>query len=223
MNALRVSLFTVLGLLMLPSTGRGDPPPDEALRMVRPDVAVEKGSNPGVPPIPLSTKRENKILEAVFSRFPDVDPTEVLVFMRLHFPHEVRYFTELSMRDVDRSVAYLTGIVRDCAELMRARKDDPKRYEQLLRYQKLEMKAYDQADVLRHASPEEKDVKHAEVEETLGACFEIKQELMRQELTKMEAELRSLQELIEKREKNKKTIIKGRSAQITGESDPLGW
>ena len=39
----------------------------------------------------------------------------------------------------------------------------------------------------------------------------------------MEAELRSLQELIEKREKNKKTIIKGRSAQITGESDPLGW
>ncbi|MDE0840143.1 MAG: hypothetical protein OSB41_13970 [Kiritimatiellae bacterium] len=223
MNGIRVFLFTMLGLFVLQSTALGDPPSDEQLRTVRPDVSVDKDATAGLRPIPLSTKRETQIVDAVFARFPDVDPTEVLAYMRTHFPHEVGYFTALSMRDVDRSVEYLSGIVRDCADLMRARKNDPKRYEQLLRYQKLETKAYDQADALRRASPEETNVKRAEVVETLGACFEIKQELMRQELTKMEVELSSLRELIEKREKNKNFIIKGRTEQITGESDPLRW
>jgi hypothetical protein len=176
-----------------------------------------------LPPIPLSTAREKQILQAVFSRFPGEDPSEVMAYLRTHFPQKIRYFTVLSMRDVDPAVEYLTEVVRDCTELLRTQVSDPKRHEKLLRYQKLESQAYQQGEQLRRAKGDSRSQLQAELAQTLDAGFMIKQDLMRQELADMEAELRMLRNLIQKREDNRKSLVNRRIAQITGDSDLLEW
>ncbi len=191
-----------------------------------PPASASAGStspSDGPPPIPLSTDREKRILEAVFSRFPDVDPGTVMDYLRDHFPHEVRYFTELSMRDVERSVEYLTRVVGDCAHLLRTQKTDPDRYDKLLALQKLGLKAYSQADAYKSAAAADRKDQEVVLMTTLDDCFEIKQYLMRKELADLEEELMKLRDMIEKRKKSKVAIINRRFQQITGENDALEW
>lgn len=217
--ALAAWLF--MGLLRPLEAGPETPGPPSPPAPGEVGDAIVSPSSP--PPIPLSTEREKRIMDAVFSRFPDVEPGLVMDYLRNHFPHEVRYFTELSMRDVERSVEYLTRVVGDCAQLLQTQKTDPDRYDKLLALQKLELKAYSQSDAFKASGNDERQARHDELMATLDDCFEIKQYLMRKELTDLEEELVKLREMIEKREETKLAILHRRFLQITGEKDGLEW
>ena len=66
------------------------------------------------------------------------------------------------------------------------------------------------------------DIK-SKLQETLGKQFDAQQKMRELEVTKIEAKLKKLRELIAKRNDARKTIIDKRFEQLLRESEGLGW
>ena len=86
-------------------------------------------------------ERAGRIAHEVLRRFPDVNGDEIVGFIHETFPREMRQFRELAERHVEEAVELLTDLVRQSLELREMRRDDPNRYERVMKERGLDGKA----------------------------------------------------------------------------------
>jgi hypothetical protein len=212
-------------LLTGPGARAGDGlPPDES---PMDELADLPQANRGVPPTPLTTEQEERVLAAVFSRFPNVDREDMMGYIHEHFPGELQEFTLVSMRDLGGAVEYLLGLVSTCLELQATQERDPSAYASMLRLHALEREADSLGRICREATeridPEAREAASQRLGVALTEAFSIKQELMRSDVAEIEQELERLRALVDQRERNRAAIISQRMRELAGELDGVQW
>jgi hypothetical protein len=76
---------------------------------------------------------------------------------------------------------------------------------------------------LGKAEGESKDKIKTQLTETLGKQFDLRQKRHEAEIAALEAQLKKLKELVQKRQENRREIIGKRLDQLVREADGLGW
>jgi hypothetical protein len=93
----------------------------------------------------------------------------------------------------------------------------------VVRQKTLEQQATRLADVIRRAKDDQRANYLAELEKTLLEAFQIKQEMMKLDVSHMQNELEQLRVLLERRNENERAIVGRRIAELTGDMDYLQW
>jgi replicative DNA helicase len=172
-----------------------------------------------VPPSPT----ESRIAADVFRRFPDVDARSVMDFISREFPEDRTRFTLLSLQNATEASALLSGLIRQTLELMAMEKAKPDLYAKLLKQRKLDRRAVELGQAYRRAKGDDKAVQMKKLQDVLAESFEIKQELMRDDVAQMEQQINELKLLLQKREGSRQAIIDLRAGELTGETGALKW
>lgn len=175
------------------------------------------------PPTPLTTENEQRVLDAVFKRFPDADREAVLAFMQEQLPHETQTFTLLAMQDLPAAMEALIRLVRESLMLIETREQDPGRFAKLIRQRLLERRAVELARAGDGGDAAANAARRAEMEAVLREAFALKQDLMRQDIERMARQLDELKGLVGRREANRDAIIKQRVSQMAGDGAHLSW
>ena len=186
------------------------------------DAAGKDAARPSVVPLP-PFPSEGKIVKAVFSRYPDVDQKEVMVFIGRELPEDRQRFTLLAMRNEPEASAFLAGLVRQALDLIVLQETRPDVYEKTLKQRKLDRRAAELGGMLRRAQPAQKEPILKQLRQLLAESFEIKQELMRRDVSQMELQLGELKQLLARREENRRAIVEARVGELTGEKEALEW
>lgn len=172
-----------------------------------------------VPPSPT----ESRIAADVFRRYPDVDSKAIMNFISREFPEDRARFTLLTMRNEADASVFLVGLIRQTLELMALQKANPEKYAKLLKQRKLDRRAVELGQACRRAKGDDKAAQTKKLQEVLAESFEIKQELMRDDVAQMEQQINELKTLLQKRDSSRQAIIDLRAGELTGETGVLKW
>ncbi|MDA0577358.1 MAG: hypothetical protein O3B24_04600 [Verrucomicrobia bacterium] len=169
-----------------------------------------------MPPTPFTSDQEQQVLQAVFSRFPNVDPHAMMEYIATHNPDDMQRYTLLSMQNLSEALPLLMGLVRDSLELQALETRRPEQYARAVRYQELERRAQELAAPLEGAhTPEAADAARlAELRAVLMDAFEAKQELMRSDVAEIQAQVDELENLLREREAKRDEIVARRLAEL---------
>jgi len=173
------------------------------------------------PPSPLGSEWE--ALEKALAEFPDLNRTAVMDFIAREFPDELREFKKLSVRHLSRAVDLMSRMVDDAILCLEARQRNPELFERFMRKRALEKRADELAASCREVAGEERSLKIAELRETLTEIFELKQEFMKADLSRLEKELAELRGLIAGREERREGLIDRRLGDLIGQSEEMPW
>ena len=168
-------------------------------------------------------ERTHDIISRVLERFPGVEPDRVVDFIRNEFPREFREFRELASKRTGEAMEIMGNLVRHARELIEMKHRDPERFERMMARRRLEREAAELAVAMRHTEGEERAALQKRLRGVLVKAFSLKQELLRGEAARREAELGELRTLITKREESRDAIVDRRLDQLTGQADHLEW
>ena len=180
---------------------------------------VTKPPFASLPPGPL----EGGIMSAVFNRYADIDRKEVMDFIEREFPEDRQRFTVVAMGDQAEATGFLSGLVRQTIDLLALKKTKPAVYEKALKQKKLERKAVELGDLYRQAQGDDKEQVLKDLHGVLAESFDLKQDLMKGDVARMEQHLNELKLLLQKREVSRQAIIECRAGELTGEKGVLEW
>lgn len=172
-----------------------------------------------LPPVP----GEEELLDTAFRRYPEADRAEVMAFLKEQLPEELYAFKLRAMRRREDAVEYLANLIRETLRLMETKKNDPGLFRKVVRKRTLEQQASRLADSAKRAKGDLRTSYLTQLEKALTEAFELKQEIMKLDVSQMEGELQQLRILLEKREENGRAIVGRRIAELTGEMDYLQW
>ena len=175
------------------------------------------------PPTPLTTSQEERILNAVFMRFPEADPVAVMAFIREHFKRESQRFTLMSMQHLRPAMEYLIHLVNEALVLMDVREQDPGRFANMMSLRAMEAQAATLAEQAQRGDATQQAALVEQLESVLTDMFTMKQRLMKSDIEGMSRQLAELRALVAQREANQEAIIRRRLNEITTESDVLLW
>lgn len=184
----------------------GFPPPPQAEMLVMPPV-------PG----------QADILDAAFRRYPEADREEVMAFLKEQLPEELYAFKLRAMRRREDAIEYMANLIRETLELMETRRSNPELFRKVVRRRTLEQQASRLADSARRAKGDQRTHYLTQLEKALTEAFNLKQEIMKVDVSQMEGELQQLRILLGKRQENGRAIVGRRIAELTGEMDYLQW
>lgn len=108
-------------------------------------------------------------------------------------------------------------------DLERFKEHDPEMYALLKSDHELERKAFDLAQRFRTAPTDQKGDIRKEMKELVGKHFEVRQQRRKLELSRLEAELKRLNDSMKAREEARTRIIDDRLKQLLGEEGDLGF
>lgn len=175
------------------------------------------------PPTPLTMNDERRVLEAVFARFPNIDQTAMMAYIRERLPAELQEFSLASMQNLGDAMAMLSGLVRDALELQELEKHDPDLYAMRLRLRELEQRGRTLGDAARRATDAQRADRLAALQQVVEQAFEVKQAVMRRELSYLQRQITEMEALVERREENRAAIIEQRVRVVAGDVDPAQW
>ncbi|MBI4616264.1 MAG: hypothetical protein HY720_21805 [Planctomycetes bacterium] len=102
--------------------------------------------------------------------------------------------------------------------------DDPEAREHMKRQEELERRAKEIAEAFRRADgAEQREELRGKLRETLGAIFEMREQMRRRELERLQHEIEEMRQALERRRENREAIIEKRLREMTGEGDDLDW
>jgi hypothetical protein len=171
------------------------------------------------PPAP----QEEEILDEVFQKLPGVPRDDTLAIVREHLPERLSEFRRLAMLNRDEAGALLRVIVRDALELSELRRRNPTLFARTMEEQRLGREAAALAEAARHASGRERDELREKLRLTLDRAFEVRQELMRADAQRLQAEIDKLKSLVDKRQRHRDAIVTRRLGELTGEVEIVRW
>jgi len=172
-----------------------------------------------MPPVP----GEEEILNAAFSRYPEANREEIMAFLKEQLPEELYAFKLRAMRRREDAIEYMANLVRETLRLMQTKETNPGLFDKVVRKRTLEQQASRLADSARRAKGDQRTSYLTQLEKALTEAFDLKQEIMKRDVSQMESELQQLKVLLEKREENGRAIVGRRIAELTGEMDYLQW
>jgi hypothetical protein len=175
------------------------------------------------PPTPLTSDQERLVLDAVFARFPSVDREAMMQYIAERMPADLQDFTLLSMQDLGEAVKLLSGLVRDALEWRQLESRQPERYALTRRHRALERQVREQGEVVRQSSDAARDAQMLVLNGLVAEAFQVKQELMRQDLAAIRKQVDDLAALVERRETNRAAIVEQRVREVAGLVDPASW
>jgi C4-dicarboxylate-specific signal transduction histidine kinase len=161
------------------------------------------------PPTPLTSDQERLVLDAVFARFPSVDREAMMQYIAERMPADLQDFTLLSMRDA--------------LEWRQLESRQPERYALTRRHRALERQVREQGEVVRQSSDAARDAQMLVLNGLVAEAFQVKQELMRQDLAAIRKQVDDLAALVERRETNRAAIVEQRVREVAGLVDPASW
>ncbi len=173
----------------------------------------------GVPPPP----GEGEIVAEVFGRLPGVAGAEVMRFVSEYLPEQMDEFRRLATGHRDRASAYLLGLVREALELMDARRRNPPWFRSVMEERRLTREADALGEAVRGSQGAERQAHVAALRAVLEKAFEVRQELLRADVVRLQSEIDRLRLLVEKRQRNREAVLGRRLAELAGEKDALVW
>ncbi len=184
---------------------------------------AEKGKASGdksLPPIPPGRKY---VVEAVFNRFPGVDRDEVIKLARENFAAKMQEIEKLSTFRPNDAVEQMTEVVYEVVKLLEIKASDPELFKNKVKQIRLEKQVARYVEQARAAKGNKRDEALGMLNKTLALVFEVKQEVIKLDLARMERELGRLKEMVEKREENKDLIVNRRARDLLGEMAQVEW
>ncbi len=131
-------------------------------------------------------------------------------------PEFKKVLNELRERDRDhyeRAMHHLRHVIQDYRH--RRERGDEKLADDFLKVQKMDLMSHITADDIRGmAEGPEREGEMADLQALLGEIFDLKQELRRADLERIEEEASRLAELLEKREANREKVIEHRLKEL---------
>ncbi|MCE9615337.1 MAG: hypothetical protein K8T26_13785 [Lentisphaerae bacterium] len=176
-----------------------------------------------LPPTPLSSVQEQQVLDAVFSRFPNVDPHVMMTYIRQHFPDELQQYSLRAMENLGEAMTLLMNLVREALDLQALEERRPEAYALVMKQKALEREARALAMATLDGAEADRTARVAQLRETLAASFQAKQDLMRGDIAEIQRQVEDLRALVEEREANREAIISRRVDEIIGRSDATAW
>ena len=175
------------------------------------------------PPTPLMDGQERQILDAVFSRFPNVDSHGMMIYIREHFPDEMQQYSLRAMENLSEAVPMLMRLVRQALELQDLEARRPEAYALAVRQMELERRAKAQGAACRQSAGAEREARRAALRGTLAESFDAKQARMRGDIADISRQLEELRQLVQERETNREAIISRRAEDLLGQPEPTQW
>jgi hypothetical protein len=173
-----------------------------------------------LPPCPPSA---DFVMKVVFSRFPGVSAEEVNKFMNEYFTQEIHEVKQMAEVLPDRAVERLTDIVQESINLMKIRSKDAVLFNKMMEEKRLNKIARLRAEAIREARGAERKKGIEELRKILEAAFEIRQELMKRDVERLEKEFEQLKQLVRLREQRKDEIINDRLTELVSGKAEVKW
>jgi hypothetical protein len=204
---------TIIGLLAVLLIG--------SLVLAEEKVAIKPPSPRlvGPPPLPF----EGDVLRYVFQHFPDVDKEKAMSFIGEHFKAELPAFRKLANENASHATVFMMDLVSEALVLMDIAEKDPELASMMIRQRDIERKALRKAKEVALADDDEKAKLKAELKKMLEQTFDAKQKLMMRDLAGMQAELKKLDTMIQKRSEYRQQIIDKKLTELTVEENYLKW
>ncbi len=197
-----------------------DTPPRAAKVETHPREAAPTRSLPDLPP-PLPDW--DYVSRMTFARFPEADRDATLRFLHQHFPNDMQQIKNACATRPDRAMEALTDLVHKGLSLLKTQQNNPALFEKLMRQHRLEHRAEVLAEAASKAQGEARKNALKELQDVLAQAFEIKQDLMKDELEALSRGVNELRTLVEKREENRQAVIERRLIELTGNDDWMRW
>lgn len=221
-RAVRMGMAWVLGAVVVTGAllARAQDAGADALPRSLEDLPQASGDQP---PTPLTPDQERLVLDAVFARFPSVDREAMMQYIAERMPADLQEFTLLSMQNLGEAVKLLSGLVRDALEWQQLETRQPERYALMRRHRALERQIREQGDAVRQAAGADREAQLGLLHALVTDAFQVKQELMRQDLAAIRKQVDDLAALVERRETNRAAIVEQRVREVAGQVDPATW
>lgn len=175
------------------------------------------------PPLPPGMQESQELIERVLKLFPDALPGATMAVVHKEFPREMQRFRAVASGNPAKATELLTRIVGESVKLMDVKDRDPALYQRMREQRRLDRRVDSLARVIWKSTGEKQKKSRTEMRETLEESFEIKQNLMREEVRQIENDLDELRDLINRREAKRDEIVKRRMSEVLEKSDDLGW
>lgn len=143
--------------------------------------------------------------------------------IRKQFEHDIQALTEevqnLKLNEFEKE---LGDIFRD---LKRVERDAPEILPRVKEIHVLELEGEALAQQIQGlpAGDKQRDRLEAQLRENLEKAFDLSQEVRQSEAGKVEAELKEMRQLLEKRQENRTAIVDRRLYEMIHERDPYAW
>jgi hypothetical protein len=224
----------LVGMLLLegPSRAVADGPfrlplPPFPSGPAEPEEPPEDPTTGGLPPLPptmaFPPSREPSMIKRAFERFPDERSDEVMAFIEAHLPREMHRFRRLSRQHFQNAVDFLTDLVQESLDLIHMKETRPGLFEKIMARRRLEERVLELSELCRRTKGAEAARHRQELRKAVETGFDLRQEIMRQEVKDMRGELKELEELIGKRDANRELIIDRKFSELTGKAPGLSW
>lgn len=187
------------------------------------DRSSERSDQRRYAPVPPAVPNELLVRRTAFLRFPGTNEKETMAFVGERFPRRMLEYRKLVEIKPDAAVDLLTDLVAESVELLEVKAANPPHFGNLMRERDLKRLAARKALDAKHQKGAEKDKTIAELEQILAQSFEVRQNLMEEDIAGIERELGQLKNLVKQRESKRREIIARRVDELTGDSPRLGW
>jgi len=172
-----------------------------------------------LPPTPY----EFDITEAVFTRFPDANRSEVDRFLHDNFADELQKFRALAVDHQSEATELFSNLVREALSLLDTRRKNPAAFENKLKLRRLEAVAARLSKEICLADSGKKQQLRENLRATATSIFDIKQELMKADIEQMSKDLALLKDMVSKREANRDAIVERRVTDLSRDREDMEW
>jgi hypothetical protein len=105
----------------------------------------------------------------------------------------------------------------------RIKRENPQRYQALLRQRELEQQSFELARQIREGEAKQKDVLKGKLKQVLADLFDLREEERDHEISEMTERLERMKETARQRREGKDAIVENRLKEITDENEHLRW
>ncbi|MBM3892683.1 MAG: hypothetical protein FJ279_15205 [Planctomycetes bacterium] len=223
----RMVLPAVLGLAVLAGSvwaqeerrgerGKGEPGARGEQRRGEPG---QPGGGPGGPP--MGEGRGPGEMRPMGGQ-ADVPP-QLAEFLEQFDPRRLEELRRARVMEPDRFRDMIGRAFEDMRRLERIKREDPKRYELLLRQRELDRQTFELARQLREGDAAKKDEAKAKLKAALADLFDLREDEREQEISEMTERLERMKDTARLRRENKDAIVENRLKEMTGENEHLRW
>jgi hypothetical protein len=163
------------------------------------------------------------VLRVTLARFPADGRDDLLRFLQEIFPGELQSIRQTSPVRPEQAMRALTDLAHRGKELMDLRQKRPSHYRRKIALLQLDRRAETLGDGIRRAEGVARKRKVIELQKVLKESFEIKQELMQEDLDDLLRGVERMRDLVEKREQHRQDIIHRRLIYLTGHEEWKQW
>jgi hypothetical protein len=171
---------------------------------------------------PLPPSREY-VLDVVFKRFPGVEREKAMKLANDCFAPRMQRIEQLSRRVPQEAVDEMTDIIYEVSELLEIKAANPDLFEKRITQMQLEREAEQYVERARLSKGSKRKKALDMLKKTLDRAFEIKQEIIKMDLERMERDLEELKKLVNKRESRKSAIVDRRIKELLGKTAQTEW